>query len=302
VPETDQPGDYTAWLKVSTDTPYTPYYMPVTMSVTPPQTYGKLEGTVQGLGYCDGNPLPLYEAGILIETAMALAVADGDRPVSFNVKEWGAPAEAEPYVTYPELWLATFHHAIASPRAATYLRHRGLSDSVITALDLRYDTERDAVCFPVRDFAGDLCGLRARRIAPTDDQPRYHIYKTGTGQHNRLVWYGESWLNFDKPVVMCESVFDAASVFRVYENVCAPMTAGFTEDRAKRMRQAVEIVTLFDSDKAGDGARKRVNKFLSAAQVTHVFPPEGKKDAGEMTVTELRELLSSLLKLKQEQS
>lgn len=244
-----------------------------------------------------GATSPQYD----LKTAMALAVEDGDRPVSFHVKEWGERVESEPYVTYPELWLSSFMPAIQSPRATKYLHKRGLSDSVITALDLRYDTEKNAVCFPIRDFDGVLCGLRARRLSPTEEQPRYHIYKTGTGQHNRLVWYGEHWLDFDKPVVMCESVFDVASVFRVYENVCAPMTAGFTEDRAKRMRQAVEIVTLFDEDKAGDGARRRINKFLPATPVTHVHPPEGKKDAGEMTTAELRELLSSLVKLKPEQ-
>jgi DNA primase len=222
--------------------------------------------------------------------------------VSFTVKEWGEVIEDELYVTYPELWLATFMQATHSPRAMKYLRKRDVPDSVITRLDLRYDTEIDAICFPVRDFNHDLCGLRARRLKPTDDEPRYHIYKTGTGQHNKLVWYGEDWLNFDKPVLMCESVFDVASVLRVYENVCAPMTAGFTEGRAKRMRQAIEIITLFDADTAGDKARDRVNKFLSAARITHAHPPEGKKDAGEMTVEELRELLSSLVKLKPETS
>jgi len=156
------------------------------------------------------------------------------------------------------------------------------------------------VAFPIRDFNGDLCGLRARRLAPTDDQPRYHNYKSGTGKHNVLVWYGEHWLNFDKPVLMCESVFDVASAFRVYRNVCAPMTAGFKEERARRMKQAIEIVTLFDGDKAGDKARQRVSRYLSAAKITHLYPPEGRKDPGEMTIPELRELLGPRLKLRKE--
>ena len=241
-----------------------------------------------------GAEAPRYD----LKSAVELAVADGDRPLAFSVKDWGQKIAAEPYVTFPEMWLATFVEALRVPRARQYLHGRGLSDSVIRKLDLRYDTERDAVCFPIRDFDGVLCGLRARRLAPTDDMPRYHIYKTGTGKHNRMVWYGESWLNFDKPIVMCESVFDAASVYRVYRNVCAPMTAGFTEERAKRMRRAVDIITLFDADKAGDKARQRIRQYLPSAHIVNVYPTEGRKDAGELSVGELRELLGSLVKLR----
>lgn len=239
-----------------------------------------------------GASLPQYN----LKTALEVAIADGERPLSFHVKEWGVP-EAAPYVTFPELWLATFMHAMQSPRAHTYLNHRGLPDRVIEQLDLRYDTEKDTICFPIRDFDSTLCGLRGRRIAPTGDQPRYHVYKSALRSHNSSVWYGESWINFDKPVVMCESVFDAASICRVYANVCAPMSAGFSEDRARRMRQAVEIVTLFDADKAGDKARSRVSMYLSSAFITHLFPPEGRKDPGEMTESELRELLCGVLPL-----
>jgi Toprim-like len=235
-----------------------------------------------------------------LKTAMDLAVADGERPLKFKVKEWGEPAESEPYITFPEPWLATFTHAVDSPRAMKYLtRKRRLPVSVIRALDIRYDTERDTVCFPIRDFDGVLCGLRGRYIAPTDDQPRYHMYANAKGLRNNMVWYGESWLEFDKPVVLCESVFDLASIYRVYSNVGAPLSASFREEKARRLKQAIEIVTMFDADKAGDKARQRVDKYFRSARVEHLYLPEG-TDPGEATTALLREVIGNRLKLKRE--
>ncbi len=59
VPDVDQPGEYNATLQVDTDTPYGAVDVPVTMFVTIPPSWGKLQGTVTGLGYCDANPAPL---------------------------------------------------------------------------------------------------------------------------------------------------------------------------------------------------------------------------------------------------
>ncbi len=66
VPEVTQPGDYLAQLRVKNDTPYSVPSIPVTMTVTAPPDWGKLEGTVTGLGYCDANPSPLEDAMVVI--------------------------------------------------------------------------------------------------------------------------------------------------------------------------------------------------------------------------------------------
>ena len=67
VPEVDQPGQYFARLRVGNDTPYNIPNAPVTMTVTLPASWGKLEGTVSSLGHCDANPLPLADAAIFLE-------------------------------------------------------------------------------------------------------------------------------------------------------------------------------------------------------------------------------------------
>ena len=66
VPEIDQPGEYFATLRVADDTPYGELNIPITMMVNAPINYGKLEGTVTGLGYCDLAPMALENAEVII--------------------------------------------------------------------------------------------------------------------------------------------------------------------------------------------------------------------------------------------
>ncbi len=78
-----QPGTYTGYLLVESDTPvYTPITVPVTMTATLPVGWSKLMGTVRDLGYCDTSPAPLQDATVFIQgtggfTATVKTAADG---------------------------------------------------------------------------------------------------------------------------------------------------------------------------------------------------------------------------------
>jgi subtilisin family serine protease len=66
-------GTYTASIVISNNDPNeNPVTVPVTMTVTRPATWGKLEGAVTGLGYCDANPAPLANADVLIEDSTGM--------------------------------------------------------------------------------------------------------------------------------------------------------------------------------------------------------------------------------------
>ncbi len=65
----DQPGEYHAELIVKNNTPYGKFNVPVTMTVTAPRSWGKLTGTVTGLGVCDADPAPLEEAQVWVQSA-----------------------------------------------------------------------------------------------------------------------------------------------------------------------------------------------------------------------------------------
>ncbi|WP_127353859.1 carboxypeptidase regulatory-like domain-containing protein [Actinacidiphila soli] len=65
-----QPGTYTAQLTISAKTPYTVAPIPVTFTVNPPKTWGKITGTVTGAG-CTAAPGPLTGATVQIDTSAA---------------------------------------------------------------------------------------------------------------------------------------------------------------------------------------------------------------------------------------
>jgi Carboxypeptidase regulatory-like domain/Kelch motif len=62
-----QPGTYKALLTLQTNTPYRYSPVNVTMNVTPPNTWGKITGTVVGVK-CDGSTVPLAGATVQIDT------------------------------------------------------------------------------------------------------------------------------------------------------------------------------------------------------------------------------------------
>ncbi len=102
VPEVDQPGEYQATLEVNNDSPYGPVSVPVSMFVNVPPTWGKLQGTVTGLGYCDANPAALAGAEVVIEDSSGVTVtvttdASGDYSRWFD----SADGPFNVSVTYP---------------------------------------------------------------------------------------------------------------------------------------------------------------------------------------------------------
>lgn len=192
-------------------------------------------------------------------------------------------------IPWPEEWLATFLKAWKVPKAMEYLRARNVSKKTAKALDIRWDTSRQTVCFPVRNWAGELVGLRGRYTS-AESGARYHDYDW-RGVRNRLPWYGEHTVDLDSPVVMVESVFDYASVYRVYKNVLAPLTVGLSEGKCARVRNVFEAVTLFDNGRGGDKGRNKLTERLPGTILTHLSPPHHRDDPGDMTKKELRQAL-----------
>jgi subtilisin family serine protease len=64
-----EPGDYFATLRVvSNDPMMASYNIPVTMTVEPSDTAGRVEGVVQSFGYCDTNPFLVEGAEVIISS------------------------------------------------------------------------------------------------------------------------------------------------------------------------------------------------------------------------------------------
>lgn len=216
----------------------------------------------------------LKEALVLLEREAAGALA-------LNIKEdiGDKTEEDERDVVWPEEWLDSFVSALFNVHAVEYLYDRGVDTKAAQSLDLRFDSEKGTVCFPIRNWEGELVGLRGRYIEPGDG-PKYHMYKYRNA-YNRLPWYGEHLLDTEKPVLLVESVFDYASVVRVYPNVLAPLSVGMSKKKVQRIAQALNIVTLFDYGAGGNKARDTIDKYLPDSMIVHKIPETG--DPGDMT-------------------
>lgn len=200
---------------------------------------------------------------------------------------------------FPESWLATFPPVGQSGQALAYLATRKggpVPPQVQAMLDLRWDGFRSRVCFPIRGADHKLYGFHGRATKSTEEL-KYYAYGY-QGRRNPQVWLGEDTVDWDKPVVIAESVFDLARVKQVYRNVISPLKAGLNDHMLERIKPAFEIVTLFDPDKAGTIARQKVTKWAHYGSVkrmvTHVVLDDF--DAGDHEASALADVLSKYVK------
>lgn len=201
--------------------------------------------------------------------------------------------EDEADLVFPEEWLRQFEPAYMNGMVHPYLETRSVPYSVAAALDLRYMVGEDRICFPVRNFDGQLVGLHGRAVAPST-RPPYRVIKCN-GKKNMRAWLGEDWLDQHRRVVFAESVFDLARVYQVYRNVICPLSATMSRKKVMRVSICMDIVTMFDQGMAGAQARRKVSEVLEGHAVVHVVP--AKKDPGDMTPKQVAEQLEGLVDL-----
>lgn len=210
--------------------------------------------------------------------ALQVLVADEDENLDMDLPEYDDPVDdPDEIIPWPEWHLDSFKSVFAFEDAVKYLATRQISDTVTQFLDLRFDSFQRRVCFPLRDWDGTLIGLHGRTI---EDHPAKYFAYGYEGRRNPLPWLGEQWVDFDKPVVLCESVFDLASVLRYYKNSMCSLSVGMSEAKIKRIDQGVQFITFYDHGTGGDRARETLTKYLQTPHV-HVTPATG--DPGDMS-------------------
>lgn len=197
----------------------------------------------------------------------------------------------------PDWWLETFQPATSHPRSLMYLQHRGISEGVAQVLNLRYDSCRDCVGFPSRDFDQCLVGMRGRMVDlpgdPPQEGPRFHDYKYQGKSNSGHIWLGEHLVDLGKPLILCEGTVDYCRIFGLYSNVVAAQTATVSLDKIKRLMGAWHVILFFDNDLAGRRGADKVKQALGKECVlSEVKYHKGIKDPGEMSVDMLGEVLA----------
>lgn len=248
-----------------------------------------LLGSLSGFG----AKAPKYQ----IKSAVAFLsdIELGQDSVQLMIDDYGVKPPPKLHA-YSEGWLSTFLPASKSARALGYLESRGFPGSVADEYELKYDTSRDAVSFPIRGADGALLGMRGRRINPTGTAPRYHLYNNQHNEKNSRIWYGIDRVDYNYPVIIVESVFDRVATEQVFMNVIAPLSTGLSKRQVELLGGVYDVVTFFDHGMGGDKARKTIAKYLPSATIIDVIPPVG-RDPGDMTPDEIRESLSECIGL-----
>jgi hypothetical protein len=221
-------------------------------------------------------------------------IAEDDFP---TVDELALLPPKNQVVVFPESYMDKFEDAYTETEVHPYLAGRAIDCKTARMLDLKWDPKDQRVCFPVRDFHGRLCGVHGRSVVGADLVYRVYRWKEHA---NSNVWLGEHWLDFDRSVVIVESVFDLAAVWPIWSNIITPRMAGFPEDALKRLDGVTHVVTLGDNDKAGDMFRARLSA-MKGAHVDHasIHPFKDPGKAGEENPELIRERLAQFLDFSQ---
>ncbi len=205
--------------------------------------------------------------------------------------------KAEQDAPFPLPWLQSFALAAHVPAALKYLEGRGITEYVAKILLLRYDGQRRRVCFPIYNRDGVFVGLHGRDITGKSDLPYYAYRHPQSGKWNRLVWYGENWVDPEKTVVLVESVFDLAKVYRVYRNVMCGLSAGLSRQKVQRLSGYTDIVTICDHGTGGEQFLKSLVRYLPDSLIQSVHLTKEEKDPGNLGTGELIEKLGPYVAL-----
>lgn len=187
---------------------------------------------------------------------------------------------------------SNFLDKFLSARGHPYLTKRGISREVSDELGLLFDVQQQRICFPVYSSAGLLMGLHGRDVTGRSSLP-YLVYKDDEVS-NLIVWYGEHWCDFDKPVVLTESVFDLAKIYHVYKNVMCSLSASLSKPKIERLNTGTEFITFYDNGKAADTARDKLERYLNG-HVFHIVPSAEEGDAGAMDIAEIKHAIDFAL-------
>lgn len=136
---------------------------------------GRLADLVESYGTLSKNPKVI---------TLAERLRDHDKPTLSSVissmregiDDWVFLHDKEDSFTLSEEAIDRFVPVFFSERAQEYLKKRRIARHQIEKFDLRYDSHRDRIVFPVRDNACRLLGAVGRNLENNPNQGKYYNY------------------------------------------------------------------------------------------------------------------------------
>lgn len=245
---------------------------------------GETHSLPEMISHCFGYNDPFGKEGYKWLTKNFLAIEVENRPkIELNLSRTPKQDDTE-YMTVPEIELDTYRYV------HPYMYQRGLTDDIIDMFDIGYDKSTDSITFPVRDKNGD-CMFVARRSITTKyfdipkgvDKPIYGLYEL-----SRL----HNYMNRIDKIYVCEGLFDCLRLWCNGKYAVAGFGCLFSSYQVKQIQDLPcrTIVLALDNDDAGWKANARLRKLITNKIIKEVVLPDGRKDVGECTDTEIQNL------------
>lgn len=139
------------------------------------------------------------------------------------------------------------------------LKERKITKELIDKWDICYAEEgkyRDRIIIPSKNLNGEIEYFVARDIF--DTQPTK--YKNPPARKSEVI-FGEKFIDWGKPVILTEGVFDAMVLYN-----SVPLLGSKIEGHTKLLRKIFDcntpIILGFDEDKTGRDANIEIGKYL----------------------------------------
>lgn len=168
---------------------------------------------------------------------------------------------------------------------------RGLSIKTLEYFEIGYSTKKERIVIPVRDAQYKLVGFIGRAVS-TEQEPRY-LYNKGFKRAD-VLFNIQNAKQYDSCIVVEGSV-DAMFIHQSgFPNVVATLGSKVSEYQYKLLRRYFDKIIIFsDNDEAGEQMKHDILDACSGKELYTVTLPEDRKDAGDMTETEIKLTLTN---------
>jgi len=155
----------------------------------------------------------------------------------------------------------------------TYLETRNITLETAKRFFTGYDRLTESVVFPFKSNEKDIFAYTKRSV-------KEKVHKTFGKKSNGF--YGQQFLNYDKPITIVEGQIDAMAAYQLgLENVVAVGGATLSNKQLEIISHFPKVILGFDNDKAGRAANFQYGNTLLRLLPTYVIDYKMAKDFGE---------------------
>jgi len=171
----------------------------------------------------------------------------------------------------------------------------GFDESTLREYEVGYDPDKDMVVVPIHDKDGNPIGVNGRSI----EGKRFKLSKRLP--RNKVLFNMHRAKRAGGTVIMCESQFDVLRVYQAgFPNAVCVMGSHVSKEQAHLLQRYFDrLVIMTDADKAGRKMGHTLSAMVPGMRVEWaihdwgVIYPHGAKDAGDMTIEEIRYVLNN---------